>query len=273
MDKLFHIFELNEEKIFEIRSRTYEPHFHDFEELILVTEGSLEHYIDFKVEVVQAPAASYVSMNKMHKLIPHENLRGWVINYQPEFIPNSNLNFYSNFFTSTNVPLSSGSCLNKFTSLCEIIQGEYQQEFADNTTIRHLVEGLLAMVDTERKRNLPIENIAKASQVEAFNNFLKILEENFRRDEGVSFYAGKMNMSERNLNLICKNNFQKSVSEIIETRKLIEAKNLLLHSIKTVSEIGFELGYNEKSYFTRVFHTKMGVTPSHFREMSKSIIS
>jgi len=273
MDKQFHIFELDEEKIFEIRSRTYEPHFHDFEELILITEGSLEHYIDFKVEVVQAPAASYVSMNKMHKLIPHEDLRGWVINYQPEFIPNSNLNFYSNFFTSTNIPLSSGSCLRKFTTLCEIIQGEYLQEFADNTTIRHLVEGLLAMVDAERKRNLPIESVTKASQVEAFNNFLKILEENFRRDEGVSFYAGKMNMSERNLNLICKNNFQKSVSEIIETRKLIEAKNLLLHSAKTVSEIGFELGYNEKSYFTRVFHAKMGVTPSHFREMSQSIIS
>jgi AraC-like DNA-binding protein len=82
-----------------------------------------------------------------------------------------------------------------------------------------------------------------------------------------------MNMSERNLNLICKNNFQKSVSEIIETRKLIEAKNLLLHSEKTISEIGFELGYNEKSYFTRVFHAKMGVTPSRFREMTKEMIS
>jgi AraC-like DNA-binding protein len=80
-------------------------------------------------------------------------------------------------------------------------------------------------------------------------------------------------MSERNLNLICKNNFQKSVTEIIETRKLIEAKNLLLHSEKTVSEIGFELGYNEKSYFTRVFHNKMGVTPSRFREMARSMIS
>ncbi len=273
MDKLFHIFELTEGKINEIRSRTYEAHFHDFDELILITQGSLEHFIDFKVELVQASAACYVSMNKMHKLMPHRDLRGWVIKYQPEFIPNSNLNFYSNFFTSTNIPLSSGSCLSKFTTLCEIIQGEYLQEFADNTTIRHLVEGLLAMVDAERKRNLPIESIVKASQVEAFNNFLKILEENFRRDEGVSFYAGKMNMSERNLNLICKNNFQKSVSEIIETRKLIEAKNLLLHSIKTVSEIGFELGYNEKSYFTRVFHAKMGVTPSHFREMSQSIIS
>ena len=80
-------------------------------------------------------------------------------------------------------------------------------------------------------------------------------------------------MSERNLNIICKNNFSKSVSEIIETRKLIEAKRMLLHTDKSVSEIGYELGYNEKSYFTRVFHSKLDITPSRFREMSQSIIS
>jgi AraC-like DNA-binding protein len=273
MKKLFRIFKITKELVDDIVVKTYDAHFHDFEELILVTEGSLEHYIDFKVEHVTAPVACYVSMNKMHKLVPHKDLRGWVINYKPEFIPDSNLNFYSNFFTSTNIPLTEGICINRFNSLCEIIQAEYKQEFADYVTIRHLVEGLLSMIDAERKRNLPIENIAKSSQINTFNIFLKILEENFRSSEGVSFYAGKMNMSERNLNLICKNNFQKSVTEIIETRKLIEAKNLLLHSDKSVSEIGYELGYNEKSYFTRVFHAKMGITPSRFREMSRSIIS
>jgi AraC-like DNA-binding protein len=80
-------------------------------------------------------------------------------------------------------------------------------------------------------------------------------------------------MSERNLNLICKNNFQKSVSEIIETRKLIEAKRMLLYSDKSVSEIGYELGYNEKSYFTRVFHARMEITPTRFREISRNMIS
>ena len=73
--------------------------------------------------------------------------------------------------------------------------------------------------------------------------------------------------------LILKDNIlQKSVSEIIETRKLTEAKELLMNSEKTIAEIGFELGYNEKSYFSNVFKKKAGVTPSEFRnEMSKLI--
>jgi AraC family transcriptional regulator, transcriptional activator of pobA len=273
MDKPFHIFELTRELVEDIISRTYDSHFHDFEELIIVTQGNLEHFIDFKMEVLDAPVACYISKGKMHKLVPGSDLRGWVLNYKTAFIPDSKLSFYSNFLTSTNIPLSTGTCINRFISLCQIINGEYSQELVDYTSIRHLVSGLMAMIDTERKRNSPADSTAKASQVVTFNNFLKILEENYRRNEGVSYYAGKMNMSERNLNIVCRNNFRKSVSEIIESRKLTEAKRLLLYTDKSVSEIGYELGYNEKSYFTRVFHSKMEITPSRFREMTKGIIS
>jgi AraC family transcriptional regulator, transcriptional activator of pobA len=273
MEKQFHIFEITEELVKTIQSRSEGSHYHDFEELIIVTQGSLEHYIDFQHETVIAPFASYVSMGKMHRIVAHDNLRGWVINYQNEFIPDSKLNFYSNFFTTTNIPIIQSGCERRFVSLCEIINAEYTQEAPDFQTIRHLVTALISMIEAERKRIIPIDKSVKASQIDTFNNFLRILEQNFRRDEGVPFYADKMNMSERNLNIICKNNFQKSVSEIIETRKLIEAKNLLIHSEKSVSEIGYDLGYNEKSYFTRVFHNKLSVTPTQFREMTREMIS
>ncbi len=273
MEKLFRIFEITEELAQNIASKEYNAHFHNYEELIIINKGSLTHFIDFKAEELQAPFACYISMGKMHRIAPEKDLRGWVINYKTEFIPDSVLNFYSNFLTFTNVPLTSGPCVERFTGLCRIIHLEYKQESIDHTTILHLVKGLISMVDAEKKRNMPVEKDTKATQVTVFNNFLRILEDNFRRDEGVSFYANKMNMSERNLNIICRNNFQKSVSEIIETRKLIEAKRMLLYSEKSISEIGFELGYNEKSYFTRVFHSRMDITPTRYREMSRNIIS
>jgi AraC family transcriptional regulator, transcriptional activator of pobA len=273
MDKLFRIIEINAVLAEEIASGPKIDHFHDFEELIIVSEGSLTHYIDFKVEVVKAPFACYVSMGKMHRLEPQKDLRGWVINYKTEFIPDSKLNFYSNFFTFTNVPLEKSTSLIRFSGLCRLIYAEYKMDEIDYTTIRHLVNGLISMFDGERNRNIPVENEQKNSQIAAFNNFLAILEKNFTSDAGVSFYAGKMNMSERNLNIICRNNFRMSITEIIETRKLIEAKRMLMYTDKTVSEIGFELGYNEKSYFTRVFHARMDITPSRYREMTRSIIS
>ncbi len=273
MEKQFHIFEITEDVVKRIQEKAEGSHYHDFEELIIVTDGGLEHYIDFNSEIVTAPFASYVSMGKMHKIIAHDDLRGWVINYMNEFLPDTKLNFYSNFFSTTNIPIGANGCLLRFTSLCQIINHEYNEENPDFQIIRHLTAALISMIEAERKRIIPIEKTEKATQIETFNTFLKILEQNFRRDEGIAFYADKMNMSERNLNLICKKNFQKSVSEIIETRKLIEAKNLLIHTDKTVSEIGFELGYNEKSYFTRVFRNKVSVTPTQFREITREIIS
>jgi AraC family transcriptional regulator, transcriptional activator of pobA len=273
MKKLFRIIEINKELAESIASQEYKPHYHDFEELIIVSRGRLTHYIDFKAEVLDAPFACYVSTGKMHRVAPEEDLRGWVIDYKTEFIPDSKLNFFSNFFTFNNIPLIAGECLDRFVSLCQIIQSDYKQELNDLSTIRHLVSGLISMIEAERKRSIPVDNNTKISQITASNNFLRILEDNFRRNEGVAFYAEKMNMSARNLNIICRNNFQKSVSEIIENRKLIEAKRMLLYTDKTVSEIGYELGYSEKSYFTRVFHSKMDMTPTYFREIALNIIS
>ena len=56
------------------------------------------------------------------------------------------------------------------------------------------------------------------------------------------------------------------VSEIIENRKLTEAKNQLISTDKTISEIGYDIGFKEKTYFTHAFKRKTGITPSEFRK-------
>ena len=81
-------------------------------------------------------------------------------------------------------------------------------------------------------------------------------------------------MTSRNLNLICHAILEQSVSEIIETRKLTEAKNLLITTDQTISEIAYQLGYKEGSYFSKVFKKKSGQSPGEFREeMRNTLIS
>lgn len=247
------------------------PHRHDEEELIIITAGSLIHHIDFQVETVQAPAVCYIPQGKLHKLMPGELLEGWVITYKNEFICDTELNFFSKFDTNSTIPLSNNACMTRFSTLCQLIAQESMHPENNHSTVKHLINGLISMVLSERKVYMEQQDPSRSSQKNTFQTFLRILDDNFRRPEGVGFYADKLNMSVRNLNLICKNNFDKSVSEIIETRKLIEAKQLLLNSDKTISEIGFELGYQEKSYFSRVFKQKMGVTPSEFKSKMQEI--
>ncbi|HEY9046432.1 MAG TPA: helix-turn-helix transcriptional regulator, partial [Ohtaekwangia sp.] len=44
-----------------------------------------------------------------------------------------------------------------------------------------------------------------------------------------------------------------------------KAKSLLWSSDKSISEIAYELGFEHPSHFTKIFKTKMGVSPKEFR--------
>jgi AraC family transcriptional regulator, transcriptional activator of pobA len=275
MDKLFHIFRIGKEEAKKIALSPNEPHNHDFEELLIGMEGRLEHFIDFKSEKYISPYISFVTKGKVHLVKPDpedDNVNIWVIEFKSEFIPETTFQLYSFYHDQANLQLQKGVSFDRMVTLCEMMYNEAQQTIPDFAVIRLLLSTLFTMIESERKKISNTDKHFYNTQNITFRNFLRILEENFRRPEGVEFYAEKLFMSARNLNLICQNILHKSVSEIIETRKLIEAKNLLISTNRTISEIGFELGYNEKGYFTTVFKKKSGQTPSEFRnEMSKLI--
>lgn len=272
MNKFFDIFKLTEAEVREIGASDNEPHQHDYEELLIGIEGALDHFIDFESQEMSAPFISFVTKGKVHRVIPKlkdDKCSIWVLRFRSEFIPETTFQLYSYYHGRANVKMELSGCFERIPHLCEMIYGESQQPEPDYAVIQHLLSALFSMIETERKRLHPEDQSFQSTQNITFKNFLKILEENFHRPEGVEFYAEKLFMSSRNLNLICQNILNQSVSEIIETRKLIEAKNLLITTNKTIAEIGFELGYQEKSYFTRVFKKKSGQTPSGFREMIK----
>jgi AraC family transcriptional activator of pobA len=274
MNQLFKIFQLNAEEAKIVSASPDDPHTHDFEELIVAIEGTLEHFIDYKVTKIDAPFVSFVTKGKVHRVIPHAidgKFRMWVMRFKSEFIPDTTFQLYSYYHDHANIKMKSGECFNRMVGLCEMINYEMQQEVPDFSVVRHLLSAIFAMLESER-RKLDDGDVNMKTQNITFKNFLKILEENFRRPEGVEYYAEKLFMSSRNLNLICQSILHQSVSEIIELRKLIEAKNLLINTDKSVSEIGFELGYNEKSYFTNVFKKKTGQTPTEFREEMRKLV-
>ena len=276
MDQLFQIFKVDEAVATKISASPAEPHHHDFEVLLVGIQGSIEHFIDFKSTTFDAPFVSFVTKGKVHRLVPklkENKCNMWDIRFKSEFIPETTFQLYSFFHDHATLKLEGGRCFDRLDVVCELMHTEMQQENPDLGVVRHLLSALFTMVETERKKCEPENQSINKTQNTTFQNFLKILEENYHRPLGVDFYAEKLFMSARNLNLICKNILQQSVSEIIETRKLVEAKNLLSSTDKPISEIGFELGFNEKAYFANVFKKRTGQTPTEFRQEMKKLLS
>jgi len=273
MNEPFKIVELTYETTALMMMDPLDPHRHEEEELLIITQGHPLHSVDFTREVLQSPVIVFVAQGKVHSFLPDNETRGWVIRYKNELIPESKFNFYSNFTDKINYPLSTDYCSTTLNSLCEIMLKEYQETPPNYQIIKHLLNALLTKLESDSKRDYLVPQVSRHPHVITFNNFLKILEYNYKRPEGADFYADKLNMGTRNLNLISQQVFGKSITEIIETRKLIEARNLLLNTDKSVSEIGYELGYNEKSYFSRVFRKNTGATPTEFRDQMQLVIS
>jgi AraC family transcriptional activator of pobA len=100
-------------------------------------------------------------------------------------------------------------------------------------------------------------------------NFEVLLENNFKIEKAPFFYASQLNITLKHLNRICNEMLQKTTTKVITARIILEAKRMLMDKKFTVNEIATELGFDDYSYFTRLFKKHTGMTPTDFRISKK----
>lgn len=92
------------------------------------------------------------------------------------------------------------------------------------------------------------------------------IEKDFKKKHSASDYAEALNISAKALAKITKNYFNKTITELISERIIIEAKRELYLTKKTVKEIAYELGYDDEHYFSRFFKNNADVSPQIYRD-------
>jgi AraC family transcriptional regulator, transcriptional activator of pobA len=97
-------------------------------------------------------------------------------------------------------------------------------------------------------------------------NLKDAIEKDFKVKHSASDYADVLNISVKALAKITKSYFNKTLTDLISERIIIEAKRELYLTHKTVKEIAFELGYNDEHYFSRFFKNNADVSPQLYRE-------
>jgi AraC family transcriptional activator of pobA len=275
MEEYFKIFKFGIDDAMRVAAEPNEPHVHQYEELLIGLEGQIDHFIDFRSEKIDAPYVSFITAGKVHRLKPlakDGRCNIWVLRFKSDFIAETVFQLYSSFHDNANVCMKLNGCFTRLDTLCSMINNEYSRADADGAVIKQLLIALICIIESDKRKDSPSTVDNMTVQNKTFRSFLQVLEQHYREPRGVEFYADKLFMTSRNLNLICQRVMHQSVSEIVETRKLLEAKNLLITTDKTVAEIGFVLGFNEKTYFTHVFKKKAGISPSEFRKEMRTKI-
>lgn len=108
--------------------------------------------------------------------------------------------------------------------------------------------------------------IVPKKEREITNRFFKIVEDNFRQNRKVEFYAHQIGISPKHLAFVMKKSTGKYPSEWIEDYTILEAKKLLRLSEDSIQIISYDLNFATPSHFTKFFKARTGMTPKEFRK-------
>ena len=81
----------------------------------------------------------------------------------------------------------------------------------------------------------------------------------------VKYFAEKVFLSPNYFGDLISKQTGKTVSEYIQSRLIDRAKELLLSSSKSMSEIAYDLGFQYPQHMSRMFKRVVGCTPNEFR--------
>ena len=81
----------------------------------------------------------------------------------------------------------------------------------------------------------------------------------------VSYMASQLNLSPRYLSDLLKKETGKTAQEHIHLYLIEQAKNSLLNSSRSISEIGYSLGFEYPQHFSNLFKARTGMSPRAYR--------
>jgi AraC family transcriptional regulator, transcriptional activator of pobA len=93
-----------------------------------------------------------------------------------------------------------------------------------------------------------------------------LLDEFFRKERQLGFYADKLGMTVDRLNDHVKRATGVTAGHLIRQRVLTEAKRQLVFTTQPIHDISKELAFADPSHFARFFRKQTGTTPHEFRD-------
>ncbi|MCD4831894.1 MAG: PocR ligand-binding domain-containing protein [Anaerohalosphaeraceae bacterium] len=110
------------------------------------------------------------------------------------------------------------------------------------------------------------QDSSRASQIKPAIDYI---EANYREPVNLADIAEAAYLSVSRLSHIFKEQMGVTLVDYLTSVRIEHAKAILISTDKNCTEACFDSGYNNQSYFTRIFKSLVGVTPKQFREMNR----
>jgi AraC-like DNA-binding protein len=209
---------------------------------------------------------------------PRDNPMGWGLFFHPDLIRNTSLNAkmkdYSFFSYEIAEALHLSEKEKQLLFECIVkIQSELKENIDDysQTIIVSTIELLLNYCNRFYGRQFITRKATNRDILEKVEVLLKEYFSNKRDSFGlptVKYLADAVNLSPGYLGDLLKKETGLNAQEHIHHYIIEAAKNILLNSSQSISEIAFQLGFEYPQYFSRLFKQKTGTTPLEYRNLN-----
>lgn len=266
---------------------TIQEHGHDFVELVYVVGGQGVHRFEGVDYDIQMGDVFIINPGETHSYEVGEGEQMEIINvlFMPSFIPDTLLRelqmtdsmdyFYVHPFLKSDVRFNHrlnlrGQDAAHVLALLESMIRENDNRGAGFATIirLQLIELLVLLsryYNLMQKQKTVSPSPRKSERVMTARRIYGYLERNFDKKITLQSLSDLFHTGVRQLNRIMRLEYGKSVIDVLHDIRISRAKHLLTETDEKVIAIATMVGYDDPSFFSRLFHRHVGCSPSQYR--------
>ncbi|WP_299212234.1 response regulator transcription factor [uncultured Dokdonia sp.] len=232
------------------------------ESLIVAGTASNNHVFKFKAGV---PTCIF-SLEINRKLF-EEKIESFLPNMDEELITLfRDVNGINNFFHKSRFNDTISKFLEEFTE-CDL-DGFMKQVYQEGKSYEIFTHILKQYLDDQK--NLDKRVIMRKSTVESIEKARAIIKDQIAIPINVSSLAKKVGVNQNTLQNGFRNLYDVSVNEYIRNHRIDTAKQLLTDTDLNITEVTYKVGINSRSYFSKLFKNKFGVSPNEYLKKVRS---
>lgn len=243
------------------------PHRNEGYSITLLTKGSVTKFIEFEKYTIEAPAMFTLAPEQVHQYLHAKDAEMIMISFTKDFVISEVQGWMACWECMFgNVVMDMEQDVLKELN---VYAGLMLEEFSGNkpkkeNIIRSLLNAFIICCGRIERERVTVMHI-DSSQNKMVRQFKYYVDAYFREKTMVAEYADMLYVTPGHLNDVIKTIVGKTAKQVIDEKRLTEAKRLLFWGNHSVKEIAWQLKFEDDSYFNRFFKKHTGHTPFLFQ--------
>lgn len=243
-------------------------HWHDCIEMVYVEKGNMKIFFDNKWHEISGGELFFVPPQRLHYMIcDNVETTKMVIGVSTDAICDTDAPEEKTLLPFETAQINDHCFIKDNGEIASIINKLKLNEdsYVGKLLIYAEILRIYAYVYREwTQRGLSFVEPTKDKNIYEIVHFLK---RNFAVAPGAEQMAKRLGISYSYMCRILSDNLGTGYCSLLNSVRIENAKKLLLSTDKNITEIGFDCGFGDSSYFIKMFKKTVGVTPKQYRAL------